>query len=98
MLGGHYIAYVLVDPERVFLNQGEQEDASSLSELSLEDKQSKGATDRRVWCYCSDTEIRPASEREVLSAKAYLCFVSALGGMFLNEADALPQYEKAHGI
>lgn len=76
MVGGHYISYVLVDPERVFLAHGEQVDTSGLSALSLSDRPEKGTADRRIWCYCSDTEIRPASETEVLNAKAYMCFVS----------------------
>lgn len=76
MVGGHYIAYVLVDPERVFLAHGDQVDVSALSALSLSDRPEQGQKDRRVWCYCSDTEIRPASETEVLNARAYLCFVS----------------------
>lgn len=79
MVGGHYIAYVLVDPERVFLAHGENVDVSGLSNLSLSDRPEKGQADRRVWCYCSDTEIRPASEAEVLNARAYLCFVSSPG-------------------
>lgn len=30
--------------------------------------------DTRVWCYCSDQQVRLASAEEVLKAKAYLCF------------------------
>lgn len=99
MVGGHYIAYVLVDPERVFLAHGEQVDVSGLSALSLSDRPEKGQEDRRVWCYCSDTEIRPASESEVLNARAYLCFVSTPNRNRRTRRLGLltaTQYEKVH--
>lgn len=65
----------------------------SLDGRSSSDHGSEGKKeDRRVWCFCSEsvqslsitlsadegsTSIRLASVEEVLSAKAYLCFVSA---------------------
>lgn len=69
MVAGHYIAYVLVDPERMFATD---DAAEQMSQLAIDPPR----PDRRVWCYCSDTEIRLASVEEVLAARAYLCFVS----------------------
>jgi hypothetical protein len=54
MLSGHYIAYVLVDPEVVFLPQGEAAPPPDVQGLSLEDKDQEPKKDRRVWCYCSE--------------------------------------------
>jgi ubiquitin carboxyl-terminal hydrolase 16/45 len=74
MLGGHYVAYVLVDPERLFAPPGDP--VELMERLALDEGAEK--PDRRVWCYASDTEIRLASVQEVMSARAYLCFVSAV--------------------
>ncbi|KLT43665.1 hypothetical protein CC85DRAFT_284380 [Cutaneotrichosporon oleaginosum] len=71
MVGGHYIAYVLVDPERLFMPPGENH-AELMERLTLDEGPNK--PDRRVWCYASDTEIRLASVQEVMAARAYLCF------------------------
>ncbi|KAL1406772.1 hypothetical protein Q8F55_006177 [Vanrija albida] len=80
MVGGHYIAYVLVDPERMFADPRQPDQVSDitaaaerLSDLKLGDAKIRGR-DRRVWCYCSDTEVRFASVDEVMNARAYLCF------------------------
>lgn len=82
MIGGHYIAYVLVDPERLFTPPGAEAGiAEHMEQMSLDEGEGKRekVKDRRVWCYCSDTEIRLASVDEVMAAKAYLCFVSDWG-------------------
>lgn len=71
MVGGHYIAYVLVDPQRLFTPPGAPVDL--MGALNLDDR--AGKPDRRVWCYTSDTQIRLASIEEVMAARAYLCFV-----------------------
>jgi ubiquitin carboxyl-terminal hydrolase 16/45 len=64
MIGGHYIAYCLVDPERMFQNPADE--TNGVENLSLNGKPSFPATqtastgsiskrkDRRVWCYCSE--------------------------------------------
>lgn len=94
MVGGHYIAYVLVDPERLFSPPGDGGFAEYMEKLMLDDKQGDKDKDkdkdRRVWCYASDTEIRLASVNEVMAARAYLCFVSLHGNDGLTR-----QYEKA---
>ncbi|KAK6902972.1 hypothetical protein I203_108233 [Kwoniella mangroviensis CBS 8507] len=83
MIGGHYIAYCLIDPEQMFGNAAEGENKTPTiepldqrSNSSIKSRQSgkEQKTDRRVWCFCSDTSIRLASIEEVLSQKAYLCF------------------------
>lgn len=60
MVGGHYIAYVLVDPERMFADPRHPDKVSDitaaadkLSELKVGDAKVRGR-DRRVWCYCSE--------------------------------------------
>ncbi|BEJ14298.1 hypothetical protein CspHIS471_0400650 [Cutaneotrichosporon sp. HIS471] len=70
MLGGHYVAYVLVDPERLFTRPGDPPEL--MDRLTLDGRTEK--PDRRVWCYASDTQIRLASVQEVMAARAYLCF------------------------
>lgn len=95
MIGGHYIAYCLVDPEKMF------GDAPMPTDLEVEKKTENieecrpepvgEKKDRRVWCFCSEyvhlaqglvtrlmssTSIRLATVDEVLSARAYMCFVS----------------------
>ncbi|WOO84323.1 putative ubiquitin carboxyl-terminal hydrolase 7 [Vanrija pseudolonga] len=86
MVGGHYIAYVLVDPERMFADPRHPDKVSDitaaadrLSDMKLGDAKIRGR-DRRVWCYCSDTEVRFASVDEVLNARAYLCFYEKVQG------------------
>lgn len=67
MVGGHYVAYVLVDPEKVFYAAGEwpSEGGSgtgavehAIATLSLNgDAGGEGKDkekDRRMWCYCSE--------------------------------------------
>lgn len=82
MVGGHYIAYVLVDPERLFSPPGDGGFAEYMEKLTLDAEEREAGEprvrdkDRRVWCYASDTEIRLASVQEVMAARAYLCFVS----------------------
>ena len=55
MIGGHYIAYCLVDPGKMF------EDATMTTDgmtgLSLNggyNAETAPKKDRRVWCYCSE--------------------------------------------
>lgn len=74
MIGGHYIAYVLVDPERLFAPYG-GDPVELMERLALDESERSENPDRRVWCYTSDTEIRLASVQEVMAARAYLCFV-----------------------
>ncbi|KAJ9118222.1 hypothetical protein QFC22_004129 [Naganishia vaughanmartiniae] len=86
-ISGHYIAYVLVDPgvvldinrKRLVNDMGmklEEQDHSSsgiaAAGVAISNKAEK--EDNRVWCYCSDTQIRLATIDEVMQAKAYLCF------------------------
>lgn len=65
MVGGHYIAYVLVDPEVMFNQRGEpsgteHEITNGMSNLSVEEQLEESTPhampkkDRRVWCYCSE--------------------------------------------
>ena len=63
MLMGHYIAYCLVDPEKMFEPRTDSSDrseadatvngaAEKLAGLHTADGAAK--KDRRVWCYCSE--------------------------------------------
>lgn len=67
MIGGHYIAYTLVDPEKMF-EQG-QEVVDAMRNMDLDNASAaeaeglprqpapparNGAKDRRVWCFCSE--------------------------------------------
>lgn len=59
MIGGHYVAYVLVDPGKMF-EQG-QEVVDAIKDLSLDrgslnvpSYASDGVQDNRVWCFCSE--------------------------------------------
>lgn len=65
MVGGHYIAYVLVDPEVMFNQRGEPsgvvgEITNGMSDVAVEDHIKESTPhempkkDRRVWCYCSE--------------------------------------------
>lgn len=65
MIGGHYIAYVLVDPEVMFSSETvpsgtEQDMTNGIKNISIHEaeKESRPQTlpkkDRRVWCYCSE--------------------------------------------
>ncbi|KAL7425092.1 hypothetical protein Q5752_000780 [Cryptotrichosporon argae] len=75
MVGGHYIAYCLVDPLKMFMDKAAEGDADALDvmqQLALDE--TDGKKDRRVWCHCSDTTIRLATAEEVLSSRAYMCF------------------------
>ncbi|WVN86745.1 uncharacterized protein L203_101917 [Cryptococcus depauperatus CBS 7841] len=85
MISGHYVAYVLVDPDVMFskgesINQKEDGEALDMVESNKygaqDTKAEKGQEkeDRRVWVYCSDEIIREVKVEEVLNAKAYLCF------------------------
>lgn len=86
-ISGHYIAYVLVDPGVVLdINRKRLVDDMGLKQegpeagsdgivaagVAVSNKAEK--EDNRVWCYCSDTQIRLATIDEVMQAKAYLCF------------------------
>jgi len=73
MVGGHYIAYCLVDPEKMF-GPKVADPAETFASLSLDDSPNADKEDKRVWCFCSDTTIRLASLEEVLQSRAYLCF------------------------
>jgi len=52
MIGGHYVAYCLVDPERMFGGVPAEEMAG----LSVNDDVGgkKDKKDKRVWCFCSE--------------------------------------------
>jgi ubiquitin carboxyl-terminal hydrolase 16/45 len=52
MIGGHYIAYCLVDPEKMFGTTPAEEDASPEMRNARPNEHSK--KDRRVWCFCSE--------------------------------------------
>lgn len=62
MIGGHYIAYCLVDPEKMF--------GAMPTDLQVEKKldnidQCRPDTsekDRRVWCFCSEY-VLPSNQR-----------------------------------
>ena len=65
MIGGHYIAYVLVDPEIMFSTETvpsgtEQDMTNGIKNISIADAEQKSRPenlsqkDRRVWCYCSE--------------------------------------------
>ena len=54
MIGGHYIAYCLVDPEKMFGESSEMDGlADSVAAMGL-DGRSRSKEDRRIWCYCSE--------------------------------------------
>ncbi|RXK38581.1 hypothetical protein M231_04087 [Tremella mesenterica] len=77
MIGGHYIAYCLVDPDKMFSSKSDEPPIDDLNSLSVSSTPQNGSIikeDNRIWCYCSDTEIRRAEEAEVLASSAYLCF------------------------
>ncbi|ORY27212.1 hypothetical protein BCR39DRAFT_539027 [Naematelia encephala] len=81
MIGGHYVAYCLVDPDKMF-TEDTSTPVHAMNGLKLNGdglEESHAAQlgpkkDKRVWCFCSDTSIRLASVEEVLKARAYLCF------------------------
>jgi ubiquitin carboxyl-terminal hydrolase 16/45 len=64
MIGGHYIAYTLVDPEKMFVQAKDM--VNAMADMNLRGgatdaalpKVSEGGSqrqkDRRVWCYCSE--------------------------------------------
>lgn len=61
MIGGHYIAYTLVDPEKMF-EEGKQV-LDAVKNLDLNDGHGADGEDvpsmgngggKRVWCYCSE--------------------------------------------
>jgi ubiquitin carboxyl-terminal hydrolase 16/45 len=69
MIGGHYIAYTLVDPEKMFVQA--QAVVTAMANVNLESgagreagmipnpnsnaaASSRGRKDRRVWCFCSE--------------------------------------------
>nr|XP_019042311.1 hypothetical protein I302_08913 [Kwoniella bestiolae CBS 10118]OCF21241.1 hypothetical protein I302_08913 [Kwoniella bestiolae CBS 10118] len=67
MIGGHYIAYCLIDPEQMFGPSAEGEGAENKTPVveptdqrSIKSQQSgaagsgKNKKDRRVWCFCSE--------------------------------------------
>jgi ubiquitin carboxyl-terminal hydrolase 16/45 len=61
MIGGHYIAYCLVDPEKMFGDQPipTDMDVDRAGVESMEDCRPAGVNgsekkDRRVWCFCSE--------------------------------------------
>ena len=63
---GHYIGYVLVDPDKMFGPPEESQTTRDMSSLSLNDgpanmmssvsslKSRINGPDRRVWCFCSE--------------------------------------------
>ncbi|KAJ9111636.1 hypothetical protein QFC19_000992 [Naganishia cerealis] len=86
-LSGHYIAYVLVDPGVVLdinrkrlvhdvglAHEGAEDPSGGIAAAGVANSNEAEKEDNRVWCYCSDTQIRLASVTEVMQAKAYLCF------------------------
>lgn len=61
MIGGHYIAYCLVDPEKMFGDKPINTDLeveNGEGKVNLQDCKPEpidGAQkDRRVWCFCSE--------------------------------------------
>ena len=56
MIGGHYIAYCLVDPDKMFIDPAVPVDG--LASLSIDGgshpTKSPPGKDKRVWCYCSE--------------------------------------------
>jgi ubiquitin carboxyl-terminal hydrolase 16/45 len=48
MIGGHYVAYTLVDPDRMF-QEGEAV-VEAVRNLNIAPSPAK----KRVWCYCSE--------------------------------------------
>jgi ubiquitin carboxyl-terminal hydrolase 16/45 len=64
MIGGHYIAYTLVDPEKMFIQAKDMVNAMADMNLKggatdaalpkVSEGGSQGQKDRRVWCYCSE--------------------------------------------
>ena len=49
MIGGHYVAYTLVDPDRMF-----QEGTEVVERLRALDLDIQPSPKKRVWCYCSE--------------------------------------------
>ena len=64
MIGGHYIAYTLVDPERMFQDARQVVDAmkdlnvngngDQVTEGAMPSVGSETSGGKRVWCYCSE--------------------------------------------
>lgn len=58
MIGGHYIAYCLVDPEKMFGDRPLETDLDKAQGKEMNDCKPQpidGAKkDRRVWCFCSE--------------------------------------------
>lgn len=58
MIGGHYIAYTLVDPEKMFEEGQKVVDAMRDMRISGNEKElprsGDGEAGKRVWCYCSE--------------------------------------------
>jgi len=54
MIGGHYIAYCLVDPEKMFGAMPTDLDVEKKMENIEECRPDPSGKDRRVWCFCSE--------------------------------------------
>jgi ubiquitin carboxyl-terminal hydrolase 16/45 len=60
MVGGHYIAYCLVDPEKMFGDEpmptdlDVEKDGINNIEESRPEPIDGAKKDRRVWCFCSE--------------------------------------------
>ena len=56
MIGGHYIAYCLVDPEKMFgaMPTDLEKEAGGEVEECRPEKIDGTKPDRRVWCFCSE--------------------------------------------
>ena len=52
MVGGHYIAYCLVEPEKLFADRAGQ--IETISDRQMYGDSASHKKDRRVWCYCSE--------------------------------------------
>lgn len=55
MIGGHYVAYTLVDPENMFEDAAQVTEA--IKEMQIDDRTpipSNRSDRKRVWCYCSE--------------------------------------------
>lgn len=54
MIGGHYIAYCLVDPEKMFGEMPTDMEIERKMENIDKCRPDPSGKDRRVWCFCSE--------------------------------------------
>ncbi|KAF8506495.1 hypothetical protein BU17DRAFT_100714 [Hysterangium stoloniferum] len=69
MLGGHYVAYTALP----FIPATPEKSERNTANGPAKDSNNERETQKRQWCFISDSIVRLVSLEEVLKAKAYIC-------------------------